>query len=328
MKRVGYLYEKVMTPGNIRAAYDSYNRNRPSWLHHEYDEVEAKWILREMKRDFAACVGTARVKPYCDRGKWRTLEIPGTFRSSIAQIALWNVCGPFVERRIHSNSFSSRKGKGGHLAARKVKRFVQTHADGDAKYCLYFDIRKYYAHIDKRIVMDRLSTIFKDRRVLGMFRDVVYSTPVGLPIGYPFSHALANLYIVPLYWLACSTKGISAMYVYMDNHNVFSRYKAPLRRFRKLAVSWLAGVGCEIKADWQIFPTRSRPVKICGLAIRADGQCRLYRSLWHRTMRNFDRLVRQFRLSDYLGMMSRLGWLDLCNLRYCEAFKHEGGYLW
>lgn len=328
MKRKGYLYDAVMTGENVHMAYDLYNANRPTWLRHPYDRLEADTILMMMKADFGAVVGKPRKKRFCDKGKWRELEIPGTFASSIAQLALWNVCGRYVERRIHDCSFSSRKGMGGHILAKKVARLVRTHGDKEAKYCFYFDIRKYYAHIDKRIVMDRLATIFKDKKVLDMFRAVVYSTPKGLPIGYPFSHALANLYISPLYCLAHSIKGISTMYVYMDNHLVFSAHKAPLKRFHKLAKQWLAGVGCEIKDDWQIFPTAVRPVRVCGLTVKADGTRRLYRKLWHRTMRNFDRLRRFYKRSDYLGMQSRLGWLDLCNRRYCEAFKHEGGYLW
>ena len=328
MKRYGFLYEKVMTPENIRAAYDAYNANRPSHLRHEYDEAEAAKILEAMKLDFKAVIGKARPKPFCDKGKWRELEIPGSFRSSIAQLALWNVCGPYVGRRIHDNSFSSRKGKGGHVCAKKVARFVRTNAGRDAKYCFYFDISKYYAHIDKRIVMDRLEKIFKDERILEMFRIIVYSTPTGLPIGYPFSHALANLYITPLYYLAHSVKGVTAMFVYMDNHHVFARTKAALKRVKGLFVRWLAGVGCSIKNDWQIFPTAARAVKVCGLCVKAGCAPWLYMKLWHRTMRNFDRLTTHFRRDDYLGMMSRLGWLDLCNLRYCTIFKHEGGYIW
>lgn len=332
MKRVGYLYEKVMTADNIRAAYDAYNANRPVRLQHEYNPKEAAKILALMKSDFAACIGKARPKWYQDRDKKRLLEIPGSIYSSIAQLALWNVCGPYVERRIHDNSFSSRKGKGGHVCARKAKRFVRTKGREGARYCLYFDIRKYYQHIDKRIVMSRLEAIFKDRRVVELFRAVVYSTPVGLPIGYPFSHALANLYLVPLYYLICAEGKrqykISRIFVYMDNWAVFARYKSALRKAVKTAVGWLARMGCAMKQDWQIFPTAKRAVRICGIAVKSGGECRLYKKLWHRTMRNFDRLIRFFKLSDFLGMNSRLGWLDLCGLRFCEAFKHEGGYLW
>lgn len=328
MKRLGNLYEKILTPENIEAAYQAYNQNRPTCLRREYKEEEARQILEEMKEDFAKVIGKARRKDFCDKGKWRILEIPESFKSSIAQIAVWNICGIYVERRIHDNSFSSRKGKGGHMCAKKVERFVHTKADRDAKYCFYFDIAKYYAHIDKRIVMDRIEKIFKDKKVIELFRIIVYSTPKGLPIGYPFSHALANLYITPLYYLAHSFKGVTGMYVYMDNHLVFARSKAVLKRVRRSFVKWLSGVGCEIKKDWQIFPTSEHGVRVCGLMVFANKKSRLYKKLWHRTMRNFDRLNKKFLLSDYLSMMSRLGWLDLCKQRYCEAFKKEGGYIW
>ena len=327
MRRIGFLYEKVMTLENVQEAYDLYNLNRPLHERRLFTLEEGARILAAMKADYAAVIGRGIPRDYNDRGKMRKLEIPATFEAAIAMLALWNVCGQFVESHIHDNSFSSRIGKGGHAAARKMSRFVRTKRHA-ARYCLYFDVKKFYAHIDKRIVMHRLEGIFKDARILELFRIVVYSTPSGLPIGYPFSHALANLYLAPLYWIARSTRGITQMYVYMDNHNVFAAHIAPLRRFLRDAKRWLAGVGCEVKDDWQIFPTDARPVKMCGLCVRSTGRRRLYRTLWRRTMRNFDRLTTDFKLSDYLGMQSRLGWLDLCGQRYCEAFKHEGGYLW
>ena len=192
MKRIGWLWDEVTDVENVYAAMADYNRNRPRWRRRRPCYLKAAELAKRMEEDFAAVVGTPRRKTIYESGKARELEIPG-YESCIAQLALWRVCGRHVERRVHSQSFSSRRGMGGHLAARKCERFVRTNVEGRAKYHLYFDIRKFYAHIDKRIVMDRLSTVFKDPKVLAAFRAVVCSTPKGLPIGYPFSHALANL---------------------------------------------------------------------------------------------------------------------------------------
>lgn len=325
MKRYGYLYEKVITLDNVRAAWELYNSRRPVKLRRPYREAAARRILELMERDFAAVIGRPRVKYIFESGKERRLQIP-SFRACVAMLALWNVCGPLVEKRIHRNSYSSRRGMGGHKLAKKVEKFVHTRAAGAARYCLYFDIKKFYDHIDKRIMMSRLECIFKDERILAMFRVILDSTGGGLSIGYPFSHALANLYLVPLYFLLRSVRAVSRVWVYMDNWLVFAPFKRALHRAIGHAKAWLKGMGCSVKGDWQIFPTAARGVKACGLVIHAARPGRLYRRLWRRTVRQFGRVLADLRPADYLGMMSRLGWLDMVNRRHAPIFK--GGYLW
>lgn len=325
MKRTGYLYDKVVDYDNIVAAMVEYDRRRPVRLRRGVDYRLAWEIKREMESCFARLVSNPRVKFINEYGKIRRLQIP-RYKSSIAQIALWNVCGPYVERRVHTQSFSSRRGYGGHLAAAKCARFVRTHAGSDARYFLYFDIRKFYQHIDRRIVMDRLATIFKDGRVLDMFRAIVESSDDGLPIGYPFSHALANLYLVPLYFLVHSVRSVSKVFVYMDNWIVFSRYKKPLHKAVSLARRWLAGVGCAIKGDWQIAPTAKRCVRLCGFAIGIRSM-RIYRGNWLRTMRDFRRAAAGDGRAA-ISMASRRGWLRFINREYSPCFCTERGYLW
>lgn len=321
------LFEAVHTLKNVTTAWGIYNARRPMRLRHEFNMAKAEWILRMMRDDFAGIVGSPRNKRIHEGGKWRDLEIP-SFEASIAMIALWRVCGPLIERKIPDQSFSSRKGKGGHLCAKKCERFVHQNADGLARYCLYFDISKFYLHILKRVLMSRIEGIFKDRRIVGMFRVIVYSTPVGLPIGYPFSHALANLYLTPLYYLIMSVKGISKAFVYMDNWNIFSSCKKALHTARKLAAKWLDGVGCALKRDWQLFPTAARGVKICGLVVYAKKPSRLFRGIWHRTLRAFDRYRIRPTEKLFRSLMSRLGWLMSVHQQYNPIFKLEGGYIW
>ncbi len=341
MKRVGHLYEKVVTLDNIVNAMVDYDSRRPCHLRKGVNVELAREMLSKMETDFKGLIGTPRKKVIREYGKERELQIP-SYQSCVAQIALWRVCEPYVDKRLHNQTFSSRKGYGGHLLAGKCARFIHLNAhkpskDGkvsskasvadNAKYALYFDIRKFYQHIDHDIVMRRLATVFKDKRVLSMFRDVIDSSEVGLPIGYPFSHALANLYLVPLYFHLKAIKFVSKIYVYMDNWTVFSRYKKPLHKAVAAAKKWLASVGCEMKGDWQIFPTASRGVRVCGFVV-GRGQTRLYRGNWLRTRRDFRKAERGDEKAN-LSMASRRGWLRFINREFSETFRtKKGTYLW
>lgn len=327
MKRVGYLAERVFTMDNVRSAWDAYNKNRPKKLRKEFNEELAYNILCEAKSDYSSLIGIPRTKEIREGGKMRNLEIP-SFKSSIGMLMLWNICGKYVEKRIHNMSFSSRKGMGGHLAAKKCSRFIRTHRR-ESKVCLYFDIRKYYQHIDKTILLGRIKTIFKDKRIIEMFGIVLESTKVGLPIGYPFSHALANLYLVELYFLIRSIKGISKVFVYMDNWNILSKTKKAAHMALNTARGWLSTVGCSIKGDWQIFPTNSRRVKICGFELSPMKMGRLFKGIWRRTRRAFERYKENPTKKLYNSLMSRKGWLMGVNRQFSFAFKLDnGGYLW
>lgn len=327
MKRVGYLADRVFTRANVRAAWNAYNKNRPVVLRRRFRPQLAERILDEARGDFRALIGIPREKTIRECGKERKLEIP-SFKASVGMLMLWNVCGQYVERRIHSMSFSSRKGMGGHLAAAKCSRFMRTHRSG-ARYCLYFDIRKFYKHIDKRIMMDRLRSVFKDGRILDMFEAVLDSTPGGLPIGYPFSHALANLYLAPLYFLVRSIRGITKAFVYMDNWTVFAKFKKAAHKAKEVAARWLSGVGCSLKGDWQIFPTIARRVRICGFALSPVRAPMLFDGIWRRTRRAFERFKAHQTRRRYLSLMSRKGWLMAVNRQYSSAFRlPNGGYLW
>lgn len=80
-----------------------------------------------MQNDFAGCIGRPISFHVDEYGHDRAIEMPSSPLASVAMLAVWNVCGPIIERHIHENSFSSRKGLGQHAYAKKVSRFVHTH---------------------------------------------------------------------------------------------------------------------------------------------------------------------------------------------------------
>ena len=84
-----------------------------------------------------------------------------------------------------------------------------------------------------------------------------------------------------------------------------------------------------IKDDWQVFPTSSRRVKICGFALHAARPPRLYRGIWRRTRRSFCVFSAHPTKRLYLSLMSRKGWLMAINKHFSPVFKlPNGGYLW
>ena len=178
-----------------------------------------------------------------------------------------------------------------------------------AKYFLYFDIKKFYQHIQHKDVYDAVERIVKDERVMRVVGEILNATPKGLPIGFTGSHHFANLLVVPLYYLIRGVEKVSDCYVYMDNFIVYGRTKRSLHIAQGEAEAYLAELGMQMKPDWQIAPLQGRPINTCGVKLKRGDTPKLYKKLNHRNFRNIDKFLEDPTPHLARGLMSRYGWL-------------------
>ena len=73
MKRVGYLYEKVVAYENVVGAMEDYDSRRPRRRRKGVDYRLAWEIKRRMETDFAGLIGTPRKKVIREYDKIREL---------------------------------------------------------------------------------------------------------------------------------------------------------------------------------------------------------------------------------------------------------------
>ena len=104
----------------------------------------------------------------------------------------------------------------------------------------------------------------------------------------------------------------------MDNFTIFGPNKRKLRKLLAAIREWLAGIGLEVKGDWQIFPTASRLPSALGYRfgrgytlLRKRNLLRLKRGLakYRKRKRQGRRISRRLAA----GLLSRLGQLRHCN---------------
>lgn len=304
--KVGHLFEKIATRENVVGAWDDYNRNRPICRRREIDDAEVDSILSELS-SWTFDFGKPREKDIWECGKIRHLKIP-SFRSAIAQYAIFRVINPIIDDRLPEMSMSSRRGRGGHLLAKKVNRKIRTDRKGTA-FSLYFDIRKFYDHIRIDDAISALSRIVKDEKVVSLVTQMFAPCGNGLPIGYVGAHMLANLVGAEIFRRLRQFKGITYGCVYMDNFHFFARSRAPLHRLHKFAVKVLAEYGMEMKPDWQIFPVWDRGVRIAGIVVKPRGTNKLYHRTFRRMMAAINRAFNRPNDKSLNSAMSYLGWL-------------------
>lgn len=309
--RVGYLWDKIGTAENIRAAWDTFNRNRKPKLRRPYDAVIAAEILSELTKiangGTSSIFAQVRNKTIVEHGKERRLEIP-SLRSTIAQQAVFNYLAPVIDSRLHGRTYSSRKGWGMHKCSKVQRRFIHTNVK-DSKYFLYFDIKKFYEHIRHEDVVEAVARIVKDEAVVRIVAAIVDATPQGLPIGFTGSHHFANLLLAPLYHLIRSVEKVTNCFVYMDNFIVYGRTKRSMHICQGEAEAWLYEHGMMMKSDWQVAPVDARPVATCGVEITRRGTSRLYRRLFTRTSHGIDKIADHPSRHTARGLISRYGWL-------------------
>ena len=86
------------------------------------------------------------------------------FREQVLHHALMNICHPYFERVLISDSYASRKGKGTHRAVERAQYFSRKN-----RYFLKLDVRKFFESIHHDVLKTQLSRLFKDTMLLNIF---------------------------------------------------------------------------------------------------------------------------------------------------------------
>jgi len=231
MKRIGYLFDEIIDPDNLRLAFVEASRGkrcRDDQRAFQRNLNEELVRLREglIKGDYP--IGHYKRFMIHDP-KEREICAAG-FGERVLHHALMNVCEPYFDRALIDNSFACRKGKGQQLAVMKARKYARRYA-----WFMKCDFRKYFDSIAHDGVLRMLTRKFKDPYLLQWFGRILGSyekTPGrGLPIGNLTSQHFANLYLDPLDRLA-EARGFA--YVrYMDDFVFWADSKAELLNLRR-----------------------------------------------------------------------------------------------
>jgi len=124
-------------------------------------------------------------------------------RDRLLHHAMYRVVYPHFDRKFICDSYSCRNGKGAHKAISRFKQYCNKVSKNNTRTCwvLKCDIRKFFANIDHRILMDILEKHIEDKDILWLIGSVVVSFNTegkigkGLPLGNLTSQLLVNIYM-------------------------------------------------------------------------------------------------------------------------------------
>lgn len=328
MKRASHLADRV-------TLYDIRREAERIAVEHKYRRYAARRFLNDFDRlgpDMLRKIHTGtwvphpvRAEDVVEHGKLRHIEVP-CFYDMLLQRAFFY---PRVERVLVNHTwphaFSSIKGRGPLKAAKHVARLIRSRK---ARWCLYFDVRKFYEHISRDILKADMREMIKDPVALRLIDSAIDMGEKGLAIGNTASHFLANIYLTPVAKTLAGMEKVSDVVTYMDNVFIFASSKKALHAVRLRACGLLTARGLSMKNDWQVFRTDMREVRVGGFRVQLGRPWRIYRATFQhlrRVLRNFKRRPTLHRARS---LASLKGWIAVagCQHFYTKHIKNEWRY--
>ena len=294
MKRIGNLFPRIAGLENLLAsttAAAAGKRNRPDVAAFN---LNLEWELLALHRELSS--GTYAPGPYrtflIREPKPREISA-APFRDRVVHHALTRVLEPIFERRFSPHSFACRKGLGTHAA-------LQSAVDAARRcpFALKCDVRKYFASIDRAILLAQLARTVKCRPTLELAASIVngfasppppavryfpgdtlftpFERPRGLPLGNQTSQFFANLYLNALDHFVVETLRPDTYVRYVDDFVLFGRSKSELAAMCEPIERALESVRLELHPGksriyrvedgltflgWRIFPDHTRVVR-------------------------------------------------------------------
>ena len=255
MKRIGNLYDKIISLENLRLADDNARKGKVKTygvrLHDRNMEANLIALHEALKN------GTYRTSQYSTftiyEPKERVIFRLPYYPDRIVHHAVMNVLEPIWLSVFTADTYSCIKKRGIHAAARKLRRVIEKDRD-NCKYCLKIDIRKFYPSIDHDVLKAIVRRKIKDARLLALLDEIIDSAE-GLPIGNYLSQYLANLILTYFDHWVKEVKKVRHYFRYADDIVVLHSDKKVLRELLAEFETYLAdNVKLIVKDNKQIFP--------------------------------------------------------------------------
>ena len=255
MKRIGNLYEKIISIENLKLADEKarkgkartygvriHDRNRESNILKLHESLKNKTFRTSAYDIFTIYEPKERViyrLPY--------------YPDRIVHHAIMNVLEPIWTGVFTHNTHSCIKKRGIEGCARNVGKTIRKY-EGKPLFCLKIDIKKFYPSVDHGVLKAIIRRKIKDKDLLWLLDEIIDSAE-GLPIGNYLSQYLANLTMAYFMHRVNEVYGIDCE-EYADDFVFFHTSKDELRKFFHCFVRLYIEneLKLKVKDNWQIFP--------------------------------------------------------------------------
>lgn len=243
MKRIGYIYEKIIERQNLMDATLALSKTKKSKRSREILKKNAVQIVDELLQN-----------PHPD-GKYKTFKhregqkvrqiFEPSLRDQILAKAIVNVLIPIIRKKEYFHSYAAMKGKGPLLARNAVERYVRKKG---ARWFCKLDIVHCFPSFPLHLVLETYDHLFKDKKARDLIIEDMKSytnfigTENGLALGQNTSQEWSNLVLTYACYKAKQEIGVLGLVEYLDDFVLIGKSKKELTAkrdaFKALLRSW------------------------------------------------------------------------------------------
>lgn len=323
MKRVGYLYDKLLDKELLALAFKEASKGKKHkkyvkrFLDNQgyYVDKLYEWL----STDTLVLSENKRITIFeKSANKSRDIIVPKFFPDQVVHWAYCLVMRPIFMRGMYQWSCGSIKGRGVHYGINKIQNEL---AKPSAKYILKTDFRKYFQSVNNDKLLQLLEKKIKDKRMLKLTKQILDNGGEGLPIGYYTSQWFSNFYLEEIDHYIKEKLKVPFYMRYVDDLVFIDSNKKRLHKVRDLLQQKLTedGYDLDIKPNWQVWKKDSRALDFLGFRLKGN-QKRLRKRAW----KMLNRIPREVKKEGYCTVkrayayISRIGWLMKCSngIRY------------
>lgn len=178
MKIYNNLFDQIISPENLFAAWDDFRRdkrNKPDVTRFEWRLEENIFELRRELRNKTYQHGPY-TGFYITDPKQRHIH-KATVRDRVLHHAIFSIINPIFEETFIPTSFSCRVGFGTHKGVDVLEKMTRTVARNNTKNCfvLKCDVRKFFDSVDRGILLSILRKRIKDEDAIWLLESVIES---------------------------------------------------------------------------------------------------------------------------------------------------------
>jgi len=319
MKRCGNLYTAITSYDNLVLAHLNARKGKMDSTEVRVVDAKPMRYLKELQRLLISKeFTTSPYKHFTVREpKPRVISKLPYFPDRIVHHAVMNVIGPLWDKVFIQDVYSAIPGRGVHAGLARLRKFLRN--GYGTRYCLQFDISKFYPSVDHDVLMDLIERKIKCPGTLWLLENIVRSTgsAKGIPIGNYLSQYFANIYLNWLdHWLKETLK-VRYYVRYADDGVILSVRKIRLKAIWDAIATYLdTNLRLSLNPKTQIYPVDVRGIDFLGYRT-----FRNYVLLRKRSVRSLKRELQAIKKlwpevdpqHVISSIMARVGWIKHCD---------------
>ena len=302
MKTYTDLYPRICTFPALYRAYQLCRKGKHESkyaIEFEQNREENLLALRDELKEEQWQPG-AYTEFFVEDPKRRRINAPLLRDRAVHHAVTDNILTDLWTRTFPYDSYACIKGKGTHVAARRLQQFMRRHPAGSG-YVLQLDVKSYFASINHEILLSLIAKRIRDQKLMRLIRLIVESyedSPgTGIPLGNLTSQSFANIYLHELDMFAKHGLRVKQYLRYMDDITLVHDNKRQLWDWRDEIETYLAD-----RLNLQLHPIKQTLTPIdCGVKYLGYRVYRDHVKVLSRNVRRAYKRLKQMEAGRFQG---------------------------